>query len=459
MAIAVDKNNKDNIEAILKKHEVEFSDIGVFTDSERAVVHANGEKVVDMDMNFIHNGFPQRKLKPAEYRLTENERKEAINKFIKSYSLSLKNAGNYLDELIKSDFLEMHKRPNLGSVASFMDKMDSTVKGLSVQHCIQGKGRVSTKTSCTLVDADSKEGLIQSYGHCERQTYIDAERMGKNAFLRSIGHNIAMGGRLDYMVATDQALWQSSDKPEYQQMLIEANAGMAKVIEGCEIPVISGKDSMYNQATVYDEDGNVVKRGVFPTILMTTMAKIDDVDKIVTIDAKEGGDLVYIVGASTKSELGGSEYMNMYGERIGAVLNIGTVSDEDIPDVFDTFKRMNKANNMGVLQSAIYIEASGIVMAARDTATAGEIGIELDLDKVHQVDELDWKEQMYSETEGRFLVTIKPENRESFEQLFDGKYSKVGVMKGSELKINKGEKKLLSEPIGNLSAIYHKRAA
>jgi len=38
-----------------------------------------------------------------------------------------------------------------------------------------------------------------------------------------------MGGRLDYMVATDQALWQSSDEGEYQQMLIEANKGMASV--------------------------------------------------------------------------------------------------------------------------------------------------------------------------------------------------------------------------------------
>jgi len=248
MAIAVDMEHKGEIEKILEKHEVEFSDIGMFTNSGRAEVYCKGEKVVDLDMDFLHNGMPDRSLTPEEYRDADKAAEQTL-RFAKQLAARAAR-GSHLN----TEFIEMCERPNLASVAPFTDKMDSTVKGLSLQHCIQGRGRVSTKTSCTLPDDQATEGLIQAYGHSERQSYIDSRLMGKNSFLRSVGNNIAMGGRLDYMVATDQALWQSSKDPKYQQMLIEANEGMAQVIEKCKIPVISGKDSMYNQAKVYDEE-------------------------------------------------------------------------------------------------------------------------------------------------------------------------------------------------------------
>jgi phosphoribosylformylglycinamidine synthase subunit PurSL len=456
MAVAVNESNKEDIEMILRKHEVEFSDIGVFTDSGRAIVHANDDKVVDMDMDFIHKGFPKRTLNPGEYKLSGDQVNVLNSKLNELVLLKLGESGQSFEDYIRAEFYDMLKRPNLGSVAGFTDKMDSTVKGLSVQHCIQGKGRVSTKTSCTLVDIESSEGLIQSYGHTERQSYIDSELMGKNSFLRSIGNSLSMGGRLDYMVATDQALWQSSDTPEYQQMLIESNQGMAEVIEGCELPVISGKDSMYNQATVYDQDGNVVKRGVFPTLLMTTMAKIDNVDNIVTIDAKHEGDLVYVIGSITKNDLGGSEFFNMYGEMAGEIFNVGKVSNEDVKDVYDTFRRVDEANKKGLMQSSNYIENGGLMTAINQTAIAGEKGIRFDVNELHQEEGLNLTQLMYSETEGRFLVTVKQKDREEFERLFDGKYSNIGVVIGDKIDMKNNGNVVLSERVDEMLKIYHK---
>ncbi len=451
MAIAVDQEHKAEIEEILRKHEVEFSDIGVFTDSGRAIVHCKGDEVVNLDMGFVHKGFPKRKLNPAEYRISEELAKKLNALLFKEMHAAQDRP--FL-EYLRNEFYNMLRRPNLSSIADITDKMDSTVKGLCVQHCIQGKGRVSTKTSCTLVDFESKEGLIMSYGHSERQSYIDAEKMGKNAFLRSIGNAVAMGGRLDHMVATDQALWQSSNTPKYQQMLIEANRGMASVIEGCEIPVISGKDSMYNQATVYDEKGNVVKRGVYPTILMTTAAKIDNVEDIVTVDAKQEGDIVYLVGSKSKSDIGGSEFTNMYAEKMGIELPIGDVSNESIAEVYNTFKRMNDAAGKKILQSAKYVEEGGLVHAINQAAMAGEIGIEFDIEKLDN-ECCDMVDLMYGETEGRFLVTVKKEHSQEFENLFEGKFSRIGEVKGDSFSMKYGKETLLSENILNMLKVYH----
>jgi len=456
MAIAVNETNKEEIEKIFKKHEVEFSDIGVFNNSGRAEIRANKEKVVDLDMDFIHHGFPKRELHPAEYRLGNDEEMVLRSKLEGAFEEMI-NGCESEEERIKQEFYEMLERPNLGSVAPFMDRMDSTVKGLSVQHCIQGRGRISTRSACITPDISSSEGLIQSYGHTERQSYIDSEKMGVNAFLRSIGNSIAMGGRLDWMVATDQALWQSSDDPKYQQMLIEANRGMAKVIEGCAVPVISGKDSMYNQVAMFDENGNSVKRGVFPTILMTTFAKIDDVSNITTIDAKEDGDYVYVVGSKTKADMGGSEYYNWISERTGngTEFNIGRVSSESVESVFETFGRMNVACTEKLINSSTYVEAGGLMTAIKNTAMAGEKGIEFDVDALDKEEGMRLHEIMYGETEGRFIVTIGEANKARFEELFAGKYSQIGVVKGNEIKMKYEGKEMLSEKLGPMLGIYH----
>jgi phosphoribosylformylglycinamidine synthase len=395
-------------------------------------------------MKFIHNGYPQRTLNPADYHLSDDEKIELEKLLVEGAALE--------------EFHAMIKRPNLGSVAPFMDKMDSTVQGLSVQHCIQGKGRISTSASCILVDIMSREGLVQAYGHAERQSYIDAEQMGKNSFLRAIGNAVALGGRLDYMIATDQALWQSSKKPEYQQMLIEANRGMSEVITGCEIPVISGKDTMFNQATVYDVNGNKVERGVFPTLHMTTFSKIDEVDNIVTVDVKKEGDLVYILGSETKDDMGGSEYYNMKSDGARTELNIGKPNDEKVNDVCDTFLRINKASRRGWLHSANYIEAGGLITAVKESATAGVLGIELDLNNVHRKHGIGVNEIMYGETEGRFLVSAKPRYRRKLKRLFKGKYSQIGRVVGENLVIRNNGTEIISEKVNRILEMYHKDA-
>jgi phosphoribosylformylglycinamidine synthase len=136
---------------------------------------------------------------------------------------------------------------------------------------------------------------------------------------------------------------------------------------------------------------------------------------------------------------------------------VGQVSDEDITDVFDTFEKMNQAQKERLLQSANYVEAGGLTIALKETATAGEKGIEYDIEAVHQEEELELHEAMYGETEGRFLVTIKAEDKEQFEKLFEGKFSKIGVVKGDELSMKKGDKDLLKESAKVMLKEYHKK--
>ena len=67
---------------------------------------------------------------------------------------------------------------------------------------------------------------------------------------------------------------------------------------------------------------------------------------------------------------------------------------------------------------------------------------------------------MYGETEGRFLVTVKAENKERFEKLFDGKYSEVVAVKGKDLKMKEdGRSDTFSLSVPDMLKVYHRRAA
>lgn len=458
MAIAVDMRHKDDIEAILKKHEVEFSDIGKFTASGRAIVYCKGDTVADLDMGFLHKGYPRRNLKFADYKPTAAEAETMQARLDETVRIEVGETREYASpEKIREEFRRMLARPNFGSVAPFMDRMDSTVKGLWVQHCIQGRGRISTKAACSLIDNADPSAVIQAYGFCERQSYIDSKQMGINAFLRAIGNSVAMGGDIDYMIATDQALWQSGYDPKFQRMLYEANEGMASIIIGCKIPVISGKDSMFNQATIYDEKGNVVKRGVFPTLLMITMSKLNFAGNVMTVDAKHEGDFIYIVGEPTGADFGGSELYNMYGEMRGEILNVGRVSNVPYSNFYETCRRMKAAHDQGILQSARYVEAGGVTIALRDTACAAERGVHVDLGAVHSEQGIGPREKLHGETEGRFIITAKPHDAGAIERRFrNSGCSLIGVVTGDQLRIDSpGYESLVAPRVAGILSEYH----
>ena len=67
-------------------------------------------------------------------------------------------------------------------------------------------------------------------------------------------------------------------------------------------PFISGKDSLNNE---YSHGGETI---VIPhTLLITAMTVIDDVTKSITMDVKQPGDAVIVVGHTKRT--GGSEFL------------------------------------------------------------------------------------------------------------------------------------------------------
>ena len=138
--------------------------------------------------------------------------------------------------------------------------------------------------------------------------------MAACAIDEAIRNTIAVGGTLDNLAGLDNFCWcdpvQSEKTPdgEYKlAQLVRANMALYDYTREYGVPCISGKDSMKNDYQI-----GTIKISIPPTLLFSTIGKMNDVRKAVTMDAKKAGHLVYILG-ETYAELGGSEWFAHHG--------------------------------------------------------------------------------------------------------------------------------------------------
>jgi len=115
----------------------------------------------------------------------------------------------------------------------------------------------------------------------------------------------------------------------------------------------------------------------------------------------------------TRNELGGSEYY----AHLGAVgLNVPQVQCEAFLEIY---RALSQAIAEGVVASVHGIYRGGLAVHLAMVAMGGNLGMQVELDRV-PADNLDRNDQMmFSETPGRFIVTVDPQNRERFESLFN----------------------------------------
>jgi phosphoribosylformylglycinamidine synthase len=157
-----------------------------------------------------------------------------------------------------------------------------------------------------------------------------------------------------------------------------------------------------------------------------------DIRKSQTIDFKFPGDLVYLLG-STADETGGASITLLW---VNA--KEGEVYRQESPVVDAVlFKKINhsmeKAIEKELVASVISIERGGLGVAAAKSALAGMYGIELNLGEMKERDVLRNDIILYSESQGRFLVSVNPSLQNEFEECFKGlPLAKIGRVRDDQ---------------------------
>jgi phosphoribosylformylglycinamidine synthase len=223
-----------------------------------------------------------------------------------------------------------------------------------------------------------------------------------------VRHAIAAGGDIDHLALLDNICWCSSDEPGRLGQLKRAMAAIYHLAKTYRTPFISGKDSMFNDFKGYDADNNPVKISVPPTLLISAIGVMEDVAHAISLEPKQAGDLVYVLG-ETKDELGASEYYDHLGY-------LGNNVPEMHDDVnYTLYRAMTAANKAQLCASAYAVGFGGLGVALAKKVIASGLGMDITLS-----DELRFDKILYSESQGRIVVTVAPQNKDTFEAAMAG---------------------------------------
>jgi phosphoribosylformylglycinamidine synthase len=214
-----------------------------------------------------------------------------------------------------------------------------------------------------------------------------------------------------------------------------------------QTPFISGKDSLNNEFSYHDEQGNRQTIAIPPTLLISAMGQVDDVACCVSMDMKQAGNLVYQVG-QTHDELGGSHLGLVTGSSGGRVPRV------DPAVARPTLQAIHQAICQGLVRSCHDLSEGGLAVAAAEMAFAGGLGLQLDISKLsQQVGEL---AALFSESNSRFLCEVTPQQAEEFEATCEGlAVTLIGtVTDGGQLTVEADGNSVLEQSLEDLKEAW-----
>lgn len=396
MTMAVPAENVDRLIELLAKRGSEAWDIGEFTDTGRAQVSWQGDMIMDMSMAFLHDGLPETPLTTTFTRGGEDEP-------------DFPEPDDYRETI-----LNMLSRPNVCSKEFVACQYDHNVQGSAVLGPIQGPGRVYADASVSRPVLNNKRGVVLSQGLFPRYSDIDTQNMAQASLDMAVRAAIAAGGDIEHLALLDNICWCSSDEPERLGQLKRAMEAIYELAKVYGTPFISGKDSMFNDFKGYDANDTPVKISVPPTLLISAIGVMRNVEYAVSLDPKMPGDKVYQLG-KTGDECGASEYYDMLGYLGGNVP--ATYSDYTMR----LYSALSDANKRRIIASAIPVSYGGTGAALAKMAIAGQCGLDI---RFHGKLRLD--KNLFSESTGRLIVTVAPEDQSEFEALFTNMTFQIG---------------------------------
>jgi phosphoribosylformylglycinamidine synthase len=202
---------------------------------------------------------------------------------------------------------------------------------------------------------------------------------------------------------------------------------------------------LYNEYEV----GNGEKVSIPPTLLISAVGIIPDIRKAVTMDLKEVGNPIYIIG-ETKDELGGSHYYMIQRFKGNNVPNV------DLKKAKKSFDALIEAMDKGLVKACHDCSEGGIGVTVTEMAFSGDFGMKINLSKVPT----DLKRNdkiLFSESNSRFLVEVDRNKQNEFEKIMkDNIFARIGeVTKNKKLiVIGLNDKPVVEEDTNELKGVW-----
>lgn len=408
MLIVVKKGREQEIVDLFEKYGLEAVGIGTVTaDKQLRLIH-KGEIVADVPADALAEDAPvyhKPSKEPnyfAEFQAMDNEVPQV--------------------EDLKETLLKLLSQPTVGSKEWVYEQYDYMVRTNTV---------VSPGSDAAVVRIRGTRKALAMTTDCNsRYVYLDPETGGKIAVAEAARNIICSGA--EPLAITDNLNFGNPEKPEVFWQIEKAADGMSEACRVLDTPVIGGNVSLYNETS---------GTAIYPTPVVGMVGLVTDIDHITTQHFKNSNDLIYLVG-ETKDEFGGSELQKLLNGRV-----FGKAPELNVNIEKERQNQVLAAIRAGVVVSAHDLSEGGLAVAVAECLFTNEkLGAEVNI-AGNPVSAL------FSETQSRFLLTVKAEHKNEFESLVDA--VQIGsVNDTASLKITNGELTVLEASTKELKAAW-----
>jgi phosphoribosylformylglycinamidine synthase len=386
MVLAVPPEKWPSLRELCASEDVEPTDIGKFEATGRLQLYYHEDQVADLRLDFLHHGRPP-VVRQAIWRppVARTMSRPAV-------------APTNLTEVL----LKILSAYNVCSKEWIIRRYDHEVQGGSVIKplvgaCNDGPGDAAVITPVL----GSWNGLAIGCGINPRYGELDPYRMAAAAIDEAVRNVVAVGADPSRIALLDNFCWGNTDRPEVLGSLVRAAEACRDVALAFNMPFISGKDSLKNEFHFADQHISIPS-----TLLISALGRVPDVRQCVTMDLKQPGNLLYLVG-QTRDEMGGSHYHLVTGAEGGEPPQV------DLKQAPPIFQAVHEAIRRGLIRACHDLSEGGLAVAVAEMAFAGGIGADM-LAGVDLADEV----LLFSESTTRFVIEVVPSNARAVEELF-----------------------------------------
>lgn len=395
--LAVPEENLPALQAICDEEHAEIADLGHFgTEGRDLILNHNNREVGRLPMAFMHDGIPmptrEAEWKPPTPKSRTTEAAETPS--------------------VKDALLKLLAHPNIASKHKIIRQYDHEVQGNTVVRPLGGPALRGPMDAAVIepVPGSGKglaiaSGLATNFGDPERNG--DPYLMALAAIDECVRNLVCVGADPDRIAILDNFCWPSCKKPENLATLVRAAEGCYDAAKAYRTPFVSGKDSLNNQFTIpgdNGEDGRTIE--IPPTLLITGIGIVHDIDTCVTMDAKTPGNLILLVGDDAESSAARSLAASHYA-RLNPASDPDPIDPIDLKATTATARSIASLIKTGLARSAHDISDGGALTALAEMLIAGSTD---DAPIGATVESIpgDQPRALFNEHPGRYLIEIDP---------------------------------------------------
>jgi phosphoribosylformylglycinamidine synthase len=378
MLVVVQKGKEQVVKDIFDKWDLHAEEIGVVTDTKRIRYYMNGAQVGDVPAEslVLGGGAPQ-----YEREYTE----PAYYKEFKKFDINSVEQPEQL-KVVADALLAM---PNIASKRWVYEQYDSMV---------------GTRTMTTNVPSDAGVVNIKGTNKALAMTvdcnsrYVNADpEVGTMIAVSEAARNIACSGA-EPSAITNCLNFGNPYNPESYWQFVGAIKGMSAACLKFNTPVTGGNVSFYNQSVI-----NGVEVPVFPTPTIGMIGILEDKNKLMSLDFKDKGDLIFLIG-KYEDDISSSEYLANYHN-----VKASPAPYFDLDEEYKTHKVVKELIQDDRINAAHDVADGGLYVSLVEMSFPRSLGFDIVTDSEIREDAF-----LFGEGQGRIVVTVSEDQEDLF---------------------------------------------